>query len=372
MRGNITRRGRSSWRLKLDAGRHPTTGKRITKFVTLRGTKAQVQAEAAKILASTVTGEYVDPSGITVGEFVDRWLRDWASRNLGGKAYERYAGLLRKYVLPYVGNLPIQKLRAADLQAIYAAMNEVSDATRLYVHRVMSRCLRHATQWGVIHRNVATLVDAPKVRASEVAVLSPEQINRVLADLRTHWLYPIAALALGSGARRGELLGLRWGDLDLDMGTMRIERSIEETQQSLTIKTPKTKHSRRVIGLAPVTIEILRAHRRAQQEQWLALGKGKVLPETPVFATREGGIMSPRSISKAWERATKRPGIDASFHSLRHTHASTLLAEGVDPVTVSRRLGHGSAAITLNVYAHLMQPDDRAAAIMQRVLGPKP
>ena len=103
----------------------------------------------------------------------------------------------------------------------------------------------------------------------------------------------------------------------------------------------------------------------------MALGKGKLAPETPMFATVDGGIMSPRSISKAWERATKRLGINASFHSLRHTHASTLLAEGVDPVTVSRRLGHGSAAITLAVYAHLMQSDDRAAAIMQRVLEPK-
>jgi integrase len=339
--------------------------------VTLKGNKAQAQAEAAKIIAAAVSGTFVDSSRETVANFIERWLRDWASQNLGGKAYERYAELMRKYVVPRVGTLPIQRLRAADLQAIYAAMGDVSDATRLYAHRVVSRCLRHATQWGVVQQNVATLVDAPKVRSGEVAVLTPEQIGVVLSELHEHWLHPIAALALGSGARRGEILGLRWRDLDLDAGTMRIERAIEQTKQGISVKTPKTRHGRRVVTLAPVTVDILRAHRRAQQEQWLALGKGKVPPETPVFATLEGDIMSPRSISQAWERVTKRLGITASFHSLRHTHASTLFAEGVDPVTVSRRLGHGSAAITLTVYAHLMQTDDWAAAIMQHVLGPK-
>jgi integrase len=260
--------------------------------------------------------------------------------------------------------------RAAKLQAIYAAMGDVSDATRLYVHRVTSRMLRHAAQWGIVQQNVATLVDAPKARTSEGEVLTPKQVNMVLEALQGHWLHPIAVLALGSGARRGELLGLRWRDLDLDSGTMRIERAVEQTRQGIAIKSPKTRHGRRVVTLAPVTIDVLRVHRRAQQEQWLALGRGKVAPEMPAFATIDGEIMSPRSISKAWERTTKRLGIGASFHSLRHTHASTLLAEGVDPVTVSRRLGHGSAAITLSTYAHVMRPDDRAAAIIQRVLGP--
>jgi integrase len=372
MKGNLTRRGKASWRLKFDAGRDPATNKRNVKYITLKGSKREAEAQAAKILASVVTDQFIDPSRETVAGFVERWLRDWATQNLGGKAYERYAGLLRKYVVPRVGGLPIQKLRAADLQAIYATMTDVSPATRLYLHRVVSRALHHALQWGVVHQNAASLVDAPKVQAREVQILTAEQVNAVLETLQGHWLQPIAALALGSGARRGELLGLRQHDLNLDTGTMRIERAVEQTKQGITIKAPKTRHGRRVVTLAPVTVEVMRVHRRAQQERWLAFGLGKVPPETPVF-TIDGEVMSPRSISKAWERATRRLGIGASFHSLRHTHASTLLAEGVDVVTVSRRLGHGSAAITLGVYAHLMKRDDRAALVMQRVLaGTKP
>jgi len=321
-----------------------------------------------KILASTVTGEFVDPSQETVACFGERWLIDWASHNLGGKALERYSELLRKYVFPRVGGLPIQKLQAADLQAIYAAMGDVSDATRLYVHRVTSRMLRHATQWGVTHRNVATLVDAPKTSEVEVEVLTPRQVATVLEALQGHWLHPIVALALGSGARRGEILGLRWHDVDLDGGTIRIERAVEQTKQGIAVKPPKTRHGRRTVTLAPVTVDVLRAHWRTQQEQWLASGRGKVARETPVFATVDGVIMSPRSISKAWERMTRRLGIKACFHAIRHHHASRLIANGMDVVTVSRRLGHGSPAITLKIYAHLMETDDRAAKVMQRAL----
>ena len=134
------------------------------------------------------------------------------------------------------------------------------------------------------------------------------------------------------------------------------------------ILSVEARQGRRTVTLAPVTVDVLRAHWRTQQEQWLASGRGKVARETPVFATVDGVIMSPRSISKAWERMTRRLGIKACFHAIRHHHASCLIANGIDVVTVSRRLGHGSPAITLKIYAHLMETDDRAAKVMQRAL----
>jgi len=148
MKGNLTRRGKSSWRLKFDTGRDSTTGRRITKFVTLRGTKAQAQAEAARIIATAASGEHVDPSRETVGAFVERWLRDWANNNVSNKTWTRYAQLLRKHLASRLGSVPIQKLRAADLQAAYAAMAEegLADQTRLHLHRVVHRMLGHAVQ----------------------------------------------------------------------------------------------------------------------------------------------------------------------------------------------------------------------------------
>src|SRR5262249_35513520 len=190
MKGNLTRRGKASWRLKFDAGRD-SAGNRITKFVTLRGTRAQAQAEAARIIASTVTGTYVDASAETVAIFVERWLRDWADSNVSNKTWTRYAQLLRKHVVARIGGILVQNLRAADLQGIYAAMaaEGLADRTRLHTHRVVSIMLKHAAQWGVVSRNVANTVDAPRVKGREIEVLSPAEIQTVLERLRGKPLY---------------------------------------------------------------------------------------------------------------------------------------------------------------------------------------
>jgi integrase len=163
--------------------------------------------------------------------------------------------------------------------------------------------------------------------------------------------------------RRGELLATRWGDLDLDAATVRIERSIEETASGLRPKGPKTRSGRRVITLPHTVIAVLREHRRGQLEQRFSLGAGALKPEDLVFATLEGNPLSPDNLSRDWRRtlrARKLPLV--SFHALRHTHASALFAARVDIVTISRRLGHASPKVTLQVYAHVFEPNDAVAA----------
>jgi integrase len=370
MKGNLTRRGKSSWRLKFDTGSDPTTGRRITKFVTLRGTKAQAQADAARIIVAASIGEHVDPSRETVAAFIERWLRDWADNNVSNKTWTRYAQLLRKHFASRLGSLPIQKLRAADLQAAYAAMAEegLADQTRLHLHRVVHRILGHALQWGVVTRNVGTMVDAPRVRSHEIKVLSPIEVQTVLQKLRGRSLYPIASVALATGMRRGELLALRWQDVDLDGATLKVERALEQTKRGgLVFKPPKSRYGRRTITLPPSTVTELRVHRKAQAEQRLGLGLGKAPEDALVFATWDGSTRSPNALTKEWSKAMQAATLEATFHSLRHTHASTLIGSGLDVLTISRRLGHGSPAITLGVYGHLFKPDDRAATIMESV-----
>ena len=172
MRGHLTRRGKRSWRLKYDLETNGS-GDRQTRYVTLRGTRAQAQAEAAKILGNVAGGTHIDPSLETVAQFTERWLRDWANDNVSNKTFVRYEQLLRKHVCARIGSRPIQKLRAADLQAVYAAMAKegLADQTRLHVHRATHRMLRHAEQWSVVPRNVASLVDAPTVQAGEIEIL---------------------------------------------------------------------------------------------------------------------------------------------------------------------------------------------------------
>jgi integrase len=369
MRGSITRRGKRSWRLKYDV---QTAGPRQTKYVTLRGTRAQAQVEAAKILAAVATGMHVDPSTETVAQFVERWLRDWASANVSNQTWAGYSQMLRKHLCARVGAVPIQKLRASDLQAIYAAMAEagLADRTRLHLHRILHVMLKHACQWGIVSRNIADMLDAPRVRAHEIEVLSPDQVKRALEVLRRQPLYSIAAVALGSGLRRSELLALRWQDVDLDGATLRVEQALEETKRAgLAFKAPKTRHGRRTVTLPVSTIAVLREHWTTQQGQRLSLGLGKAQADALVFADWDGSPRSPRALTHQWRKAMKKAGLTVTFHSLRHTHASTLIAAGLDVMSISRRLGHGSPAITLGVYGHLFKPDDRAAAIMEKALS---
>jgi integrase len=275
------------------------------------------------------------------------------------------------HVRPQLGAKAIQSIGVPDLNALYAGLHEkLSPRTVKHVHRLLHRVLGHATKWGVIKRNVAALTDAPRVPVKEAAALQLTEIPTMLAGLRGRVLYPTAVVALGTGMRRGELCGLRWRDVDLDGGSLRVEQSLEQTRGGLRFKQPKSARSRRSISLSPAVVAELRAHWKAQQEQRLALGLGKAPAESLVFARWDGKPRSPDKLSTDFSTAMNRAGLPhITLHALRHTHASQLITSGMDVITVSRRLGHGSPAITLNVYGHLLRPEDRAADIMQAMLA---
>jgi integrase len=174
--------------------------------------------------------------------------------------------------------------------------------------------------------------------------------------------------------RRGELLALRWLNVNFDEETLRVEQSLEETKTGLRFKGPKTKHGRRVIGLPSSVIAELRLHWKQQQEHRLQLGMGKTPNDGLVFPRWDGSPRSPNSVTKEWIRTLRRAGLPmVSLHSLRHSHASQLVASGMDVLTISRRLGHGSPSITLDVYAHRFRNKDKeAAALMEKAYGMVP
>jgi integrase len=184
-----------------------------------------------------------------------------------------------------------------------------------------------------------------------------------LSKIENHPLYPVVTVALATGMRRGELLALRWEDVDLDAAMAKVERSLEESDRGLRFKAPKTKHGRRAIPLPRTSVEVLRAHKVRQLELRVALGKGKLEPSALLFCTIEGEPLSPDNLSRDWWRLTITGGLPrVSFHSLRHSHASALIASGLDVLTISRRLGHGSPVITLGVYGHMFRDTGREAA----------
>jgi len=237
---------------------------------------------------------------------------------------------------------------------------------------VLRRALGQARVWGIIATNPAELAKPPKVADRETAILQPDQAALLLERLRGKPLYLIAALALGTGLRRNEMLALRWPNVDLGAGRLTVDESLEQIfTHGIRIKGPKTKHGRRTISLPTHLVTELREHWREQQEQRLAAGLGKAPADAPVFAAIDGRYLSPNAITKAWAAAMTAIGMPAvTLHSLRHLHASMLIAAGVDILTISRRLGHASPTITLGTYGHLVHGgDDRAATILDAAFG---
>jgi integrase len=367
MKGNITRRGKNSWRLKFDVG-YDAKGNRKIRYETVRGVRKDAERELNKRLNDHHDGTSVDPSKTTLAEYTRAWLE---TAEVSPKTLERYKQLAEQQIIPHLGATVLQKLRPAQVQEWHDTLKRsggndgqaLSARTVGHAHRVLHRVLARAAAAEVVSRNVATSIRPPKVETAEVKILLPEEIGLVLRKLQGHALYPIVSLALATGMRRGELLGLQWGDVNFDKATLRVERSVEETKSGMRLKQPKTKHGRRTISLPPSAIEVLKDHRQTERKKRIALGLGREAANTLLFSTIEGEPLSPDNLSRDWRRtvlAKKLPAV--MFHALRHSHASALIAGGLDVLTVSRRLGHGSPAVTLTVYAHLFEKTDLAAA----------
>ncbi|MCZ6861986.1 MAG: site-specific integrase [Alphaproteobacteria bacterium] len=370
--GSITRRGKKSWRIKYDLPRDETGERRIA-YKTVKGTRKDAEKEKRRLMTAIDKGVHVDPSALTVADYLDQWLADVAPASVGPKALERYRGLVKKQIKPHIGTTQLQKLRPADIAAWLQALGktEISIRSIQHAHGVLRTALAHAAAVEIIERNVATFIKPPTMLRTEVEILNAEQIADALRKLEGHSIYPIAALAIGTGARRGELTALRWDDLDLAAATVRIERSVEQTKDGLRVKPPKTAAGRRTVSLPALTVKALRDHRRQTLELRLQLGIGALPGDEPVFGDIDGNWPTPHSITKCWRRAVQSRGLPRiTFHSLRHSHASALIAAGLDVVTVSRRLGHASPALTLSTYSHLFtNSDDKAAAAIDAALS---
>jgi integrase len=366
MSGHIRRRGKFSWELKYDVDAD-SAGRRKTRYASFKGTKRDAQIELAKLVAAADAG--TEPSKATVGAYLLAWMN--GPHGLAGKTAERYQQLIEAQIIPHLGAIVMQKLKPAHIadwheKLITSGGNDgrpLSSRTVGHAHRVLHRALARAAAIELVSRNVASVVRPPKVNETEIESLKADEIDAVLTALKDHRLEPIAVLALSSGARRGEILALNWANVDLDAGTIKIERSLEQTKAGLRFKAPKTKNGRRVVSLPPIAVDALRAHRRSRLELRMALGQGKPEPDALVFSDFNDSPIPPNNLSRDWRRfvlAHKLPRI--SFHGLRHSHVSALIAGGVDALTVSRRIGHASPVVTMKVYAHLFSGTDTAAA----------
>lgn len=357
----------------MDRGRDPDTGKRRQQTVTVHGTKRDAERELRAIPTRIEGGAYVKPTRMTLGEFLTQWLQNYALTNTSPRTAEGYRVIVQCHLMPNLGAIPLTQLQPSHIQGYYAKAlsggrsnrnGGLSARTVLNIRKVLSEALSHAVKWQILVRNVALAVDPPCPRRSEMATFTEEQARLFLQAAAATPYQELFTVALYTGMRRSELLGLRWKDVDLDLAQLSVTQTLHRLAGGgFVLRQPKTAKSRRTIALPPSVSMLLRQLRERQIGERLLLGL-ELRDDDLVFAYLDGCPLDHSAVTHAFKRTIKRAGIPCvRFHDLRHTHASLMLKQGIHPKIASERLGHSNIGITLDTYSHVMPGLQEAAAL---------
>jgi integrase len=353
---------------------------------TRRDVYGRTQAEAKKKLdelkAQLAAGLAPTSERLTTGQFLTDWLQNTAKTSVRPGTFRGYETIVTNYLVPQLGRIPLVKLTPQDVQRFQNELlrrprrdsrGTVSSGTVTNARRVLGRALEQATAWRMIPRNPVRVVDGPHVTRKEIMPLDPDQARELLAAIRGDRLEALYTVALALGLRRGEALGLKWSDVDLDDGLLHVRRSLQRAHGKLELLDVKTKKSRRTVSLPLFAIRALQKHRlRQEDERQAALDRWT---ETGlVFTSPFGAPLDPQIATRSFTRVLKRAGLPHQrFHDLRHACASLLLAQGLDLKVIQEILGHSTITITGNLYAHVMLGLKRhASAEMDALLGDAP
>jgi integrase len=369
MRGHVRKRGQK-WAFVVDVGRDES-GKRIQRWHSGFERRKEAEHALSDALAGLRAGTYVEPSKLTLAGFVrDEWLPQ-VQHKVRPSTYRSYQGLLG-HLLPAIGHVelrnvtpPMLNKRYGELLAGDGERQPLAASTVRLVHTLARQALADAVKWGRLARNPADSADPPSASAAkskEMATWDRDQLRSFLEFVRQDRLYAAWRMASTTGARRGELLGLRWRDLDLDAARASIVQTLVEGEGEPRISEPKTASGRRSIALDAETVAALRVHRKAQAAEKLALGPAYD-DHGLVFCREDGVPLWPRTFSRTFERHVEGAGLpQIRLHDLRHSYATLALQAGIHPKVVSERLGHASVGITLDTYSHAIPAMQEDAA----------
>ncbi len=316
----------------------------------------------------------IDPraASIPVGRYLAEWL-DTIRPSVKVKTYEGYESIVRVRVTPRIGRIELGKLGPFDLQRLYAdlATGGLSARSVDHTHRCLHRALEQAVRWSLIARNPAQGATRPRPEKAEMQVLSPDEATGFLRDTTARPNHALYVLAITTGMRQGELLGLRWSDVDLHRNRIEVRRALQRQKgRGLVFVEPKTSRSRRRIAIGGLATKALKAQRDRQAFLRERLGD-EWIDYDLVFCTDKGTPLDPGWVRESFAADLKRAGLGhVRFHDLRHTAATISLRAGVHPKVVSEMLGHSTISLTLDTYSHLLPVmHEEAAAAMDRALG---
>ncbi|PWU49662.1 site-specific integrase [Micromonospora globispora] len=350
------------------------------KRVPVYGRSAEeVDAKLTEIKSRSNRGLPTDATGWTIASYSDYWIEHVASPKLRPTTLVRYRSLVARYVVPAIGKRRLTALTPADVRLMLAKAAstrtagrkdqpederpKVSARTVQQVHAVLRAMLSQAVREELLARNVARLVQAPAPEREEIHPWAEAEARAFLAAVRAHRLHALFVVALALGLRRGELLGLRWSDVDLDAGQLWVWQTLQRVRgDGVVFGPPKSRRSRRVLTMPVVVVQALKRHRSVQAHE-RKLADGQWQETGLVFTTATGRHVEPRNLNTAFGRLIARAGVrPIRFHDLRHTCATLLLAAGVSPRVVMDILGHSQIAVTMNIYGHVMPAMQQEAA----------
>ena len=371
--GSIRKRKDGRWEGRYTAGHDPETGKAIYKNVLGRS-QAEVKEKLKQAIEETQALDVTKAGKYTVGEWMEVWFQDYAKIKVRPSSHQTYQGYIQNHIRPNIGDIPLEKLTSLDLQKLYKKLLAQGRVDRLEakgqpkglsaktvrnIHQILSSALKLAQEQRLILTNPAEGCALPRVEHQEMKTLTTVQLAFFFREARESGVFELYYLELATGLRRGELLGLKWEDIDLERGDLRVRRQVSRINGEVVEAPLKTKNAYRTLPLAEDTVSVLKEQRR------------KVGNSPWVFPSPNGGPISPDSVLHMLHRVLKRAGLPkVRFHDLRHTFATLALQNGVDVKTVSGMLGHFSAGFTLDTYAHITSAAQRQAAkTMENILS---
>lgn len=370
--GSISKRKDGTWEYKISAGYNQNgSGKR--KGGTAR-TREEAHARLVQLLADQHSGILTDAKGHTLGSYLDWWL-EHRSTSIAPNTHRAYRHALRK--LDGLRKIPLQNVKPIQIERVYTDMivrQRKSPRTVQITHTTLHSAIKDAVRLELLATDFMLRVKPPRQRRPDIKVWSRDEIRTFLASCRGDRLYPLVYLAVTSGMRRAELLGLHWRDVTIDdashLGRIYVRRNLVTNDGQVHVKEPKTPASRRVVHVRDDVVSVLAAHRERQAIANAELGIDWTLDD-PVFQSETGGYLDPNNVSRSFRRLISRADVTpVGLHALRHTHASLLIAGRTDAKLVSERLGHTSVAFTQTVYQHLYDEQRAETAIgLSDVLG---
>jgi integrase len=368
MKGNIRSRCRDNWQVRVSLGPDPETGRYRYTTRWVHGTKRDAQRAVAELVTEVERGGHRENrTRYTVSELLDQWIDHIETQGRAPTTLVRYRSAISTNIKPRLGSKAINKVGAADLDRFYGQLTRagLGPLSVRKSHSILSAAFNQAVRWGWIDANPALRASPPGTPSQEIRPPVIDEIKRLLAACATDHedLGSLIYLAATTGARRGELCGLRWSDIDLDSATLTIARSISDANKEVTVKETKTRQARR-IPLDPSSVSVLREHFDRIEAQAAAAGVSLV-PAAYVWSQDLDAATPYRPDRVTGNLRTLREQLGLqhiTFHSLRHFTATTLAGSGVGIRTIAGRLGHANPAITLRTYAHFLDAADREAA----------